>query len=361
MSTTIEREKIGQKDNVYINIVIPGSSDNVSNIPATYNQTFNQAILADPSQYYCSVIRFALPLDTIPIQHFPVDTSQNNPNVTICTVYIKDAGYNTQAFGTLTSQQVIWQPENSLTAPTPQGSAPFFTPNQTGSDYYNNFSIQNVVNMFNVAIQAAVTAAGLAVTAPYYSWNPATNLFSLTISAGFAASGHSLGVNTAAQNYFDSFNVWEDIQNHIFWYNTTLPSGASFPYTFSEDYTSIDLWFDVRRIIIQSNGLPILNESIPVQNATTGQVSGVVVFSPILTDYILPLSNPEDLKSVAVYVPTSQYRLVDMQSNAPLVKIDLTFFWQDKNGNQFPVNISPRQQSSVKIAFLNKHLYARGK
>lgn len=354
MRSQIEKHK----DNTYLNIVInPLSSLGARDTPAVYDENLTIPVLSNPSEYYCSVIRFSLPLDTIPILKFPVDVSQNNPNVSYLVFGIRNA------LGTMFSEQVIFTPTSNLTAPTPAGSAPFFTNQQAVSDYYNIFSIRAMVNMFNAALSAAVTASGLGVASPYYTYDPNTELFSLTVPQAFQATAASIYMNKYAKNFLSSFEFFFDsttfVDDYLYYHVLTyLPPLVGTNYIFYEDYISVALWFDLRKIVITSTTLPVNPESVPSQNPNDGgRTNGLVSYNPIITDYIIAFDLTNQIQTVAVYNPTSQYRLVDMSSNSPLNKINLAFYYYDKFGNQFPVYVSPSQQISIKLGFFRKELY----
>lgn len=346
------------KDNIYLNIVMNGM--NGVNTVATYDQTYTNTFLTGPEHYYCSVIRFVIPLNEVPIFHMGnyVDTTQNNPNITTLLVVIKTAAPSVA--GTVYTSPLVWTPESNYPAPSPQPSAPYFLNDQKISNYYNVFSVQNVVDCFNTAIDAVMTLAGMTgVTRPYILWNPSTTLFSLVVAQDFLNTGYSLGLNSLAENYFDSFHFYEDVLNtdYYYWVLPT-PKGQTAPFTYTEDYSSFPLWVDIRKIYITTTSLPVNQEVTPVQNPQTGgSISGFVVNQPIITDFALNFNNPSELKTVAIYNPTAQYRLIDMTASGPLRRVDLAIYWQDKYGNSFPIYISGNQQASVKLAFLKRHLY----
>lgn len=365
MSLTQRQSSMGinkTKDNVYLNVVInQDSSQGNLSTPAVYNEHLTIPVIDDCSKYYCSIIRFDIPLNGIPILIFPVDVTQNNPNQSSMIIGIQLGGVNFP-------QHVIYVSTNFEPAPMPGSGPIFFTNSQATNIYYWVFSIANMINMFNTAIRAAVVASGSGLgpaDTPFYTFNPVTQLITLTVTAAFIASGSILYRNEQADNYLSSFNSFYHGNNqpggfefaHIL---SPLPPGSPVggPYVFSEDYVSIDLWFSLRKILITTNSIPILSEYVPSQNPNVfGQNTGINASVPIITDFIPQLEYANQARSIAYYVPPGQYRLVDMISETPLNKINLNVLWEDKFGNLFPVNISIFQQMSIKLAFLKKDLY----
>lgn len=344
------------RDNIYLNLTInPDPSVGERNTVAVFDQTLSTPVINDPSQYFCSVIRFSLPLSEVPLFKFPLDVNQNigptSWNNSYLIIGVTNAGIQFP-------QRVVYVPNNNLTPPTPALVAPFYTNDQSISDYYNIFSITHFIDMINTALAAAVVAAGLAVTAPFYSWNPQTELISLTVSAAYIATGSTIFMNKYMQNYLSSFNLTYNATT--FQYTHRIPAGAG-PFTIQQDYISISLWFDIRKVILQSKNIPVTPESVPSQNVNNisqlGLPTGLNAWTPILTDFIVSYDDANQIKSIIVYNPQPQYRLIDMTSQTPLQKIDLQFFYLDKFGNKFPIYISPSQQATVKLGFFKKHLY----
>ena len=64
-----------------------------------------------------------------------------------------------------------------------------------------------------------------------------------------------------------------------------------------------------------------------------------------------------DFRSVFQYVPSAQYRLIDLISDSPLSSFDLRFFWQGVDGTLNPIYIPFNAAIEVKIAFIKKTIY----
>lgn len=348
------------QDNQYINIVIDANKDIApDNTPAYYDETLSNAILYNPSEYYCSIIRFSVPLDLVPIFQFKVDVRQNNPIISNYVIGIKYLGVEYP-------EKVALEPSSNTPAPVPSGSAPFFNQAQVTSSYYNIFSISSFINMINTALIDSVAASGLILSfAPYYIYNPVTELISLVIDNSFLTSGAEIFMNVYMKQYLSSFNLFFDVntksQDYLYYHVLTpfppnSPVGG--PYTYSEDFISIGQWFTLRKLFVTTTSIPINTEVVPAQT-TTGSLSGTNNFVPIITDFIIDFNNnTSSIISTAVYNATAQYRLVDMTSNSPLQKINLQFFYEDDDGNQFPIFISPGNQVTCKIGFFKKYLYS---
>jgi hypothetical protein len=202
---------------------------------------------------------------------------------------------------------------------------------------------------------------------PYYQYDEVTNLIVLHFTDAFLETGMKIVMNSQLVNYLSSFNLYHDVtpiqppvNNAVTLYYHDLreiPPIFTSPYSLSEDYISIALWFDLRKVIVTSNSLPSTPEIIPSKNSNGDNTStGSVVYNPILTDFAVDLQTANDLQSVLIYNPTI-LRLTDLSGKSPISRIDITFSWQDRFGNQLVIPINSYQQASIKLLFVKKSLY----
>lgn len=347
-------------DNVYLNIVITNNVSSTDpypkNIQAVYDETLTQPILNIPSEYYASIIRFSMPLDTIPFFSFPVDRTQNNANISQLLVGVKVlAGNEFSSF-------VTYVPQNDTPPPTSGGPNISYT--QSLSQYYFIYSIQPFINMINTALNTAFVAAGSpGGVAPFYVYDPITQLISLIVDNAFLVAGAQIFLNSYLKNYLDSFvfTTLNNIPNGAFKYFhnlTPTPYGQTSPFRYQQEYNSLDLWFDIRKIVVQSSSLPGSEEASPNYDPGESQgTNGRVSYSPIVTDFVISYNNINDVSSVLVMEPSPQYRLIDMNSNIPISRLNFSFYWLSKNGNLYPVLLSPNNSITMKIAFFKRSLY----
>ncbi len=446
------------KDNIYFNAVINADPTSTATVRCEYIGNLTQSILDTPKNYYCSIIRFILPIDAIPTLIFPLDIDQSNFLQSRLQIGINLGGSYPNPSdtrpgpvgGTNYVAPVIYVPGSNLPPPiTSSIVAPYYTNTQAISAFYWVYSIEQMIGMFNNTLNTAMIAAGMSllyiftltgpsnatigdiyedstgkkyqvngtivggttlalidaansgvplpitngvltkilgagdatisyisytamgIPRPYFTWNPLTNLISLTVTDAFLTTGAKIFVNRYMINYLASFKWFYDettfsLGQYFFLNTSVLPPDQTSPYIILEDYTTISLWFDLRRILIFSNTLPITPEVLPGSNnqRTTSTVaitspsnSNVVNYYPIITDFAVGLENANQLQEVLVYNPSAQYRLVDMTSDSPLNKIDLQFFWEDRYNNIIPVPLSTYQQASVKLLFTKKSIY----
>lgn len=370
-------------DNIYLNVIFDHNpNDGQAATPATYNVTKTVPILGKCSDFYCSIIRFDIPLDCIPLFIMPIIPNQGNPDLTPLIIGIEVAATDFPV-------NLLFEPED-LSQQIPVQNQLF----QVITKYYYVYDYSLLTQMANQAIQTAFTNAGSpggAGNAPFFRWNPVTQLIELYVSRAFVASGAHIFWNEYFNNYFgESFrtNFYDNlpaghnyepvilnattnvnayapfivpesldptIPGHLFPYGGASPQLGAW-YKFTQDFSTVSQWTSLRKILITSNTIPIINEIVPTQSST-GHQSGATSSLPIITDFVPNIDQANQSRSLAYYFPTSQYRLVDMISDTPLYNIDLSIFWQDKNGNKYPVEISLLQQASIKVAFVRKSMY----
>lgn len=358
---------MNQPDNVYLNITIPNPIDNSNPYPqnkvAIYDETLSQAVLTNSSNYYASIIRFSLPIDSVPLFVMPINSSpgQTNPNLTNLMIGI-DTGVSPAFIPH--DKYIIYKPANDLPAPVLSGGATQFSFSQTTDQYYFCYSIQLFINMINTALAAAFVAAGSpgGGLSPYYIFDSKTQLISVIVTAAFLGSKAKIYMNAALKVYLDSF-TFTTVNNintgsyrfvHDF---TALPFGGTSPYQFVEEYVSLDLWLDARKIIVTTNSIPIVLESSPTYTPSSFNPNGLAAYSPIISDYILSFNNIADVSSVITYVPSAQYRLTDLSSNQEINRIQLQFWWLSESGIQYPIYITPGQAITLKLYFGKKAIY----
>jgi hypothetical protein len=340
-------------DNIYLNVVFENNTN--QEIPAVYSVTKTIPLLDKPSEYYLAIIRMDVPLNGVPLLVMPIIPNQVNSNLTPFVFGIN--GFNTP---------VIYVPDNNNPVPVQNQPTQVITP------YYYVFSYQNVLDAFNTALAASYVAAGApgAAGAPFFIFNPVTQLISLIVATAFIAAPATVTCNIFAINYLEGFRFTLDVNTNTFTFvlENTGNNGFALPgqtlpvvsppthLAMSQEYITMEYWLNLRKIVLTSNTIPINPEYIPAYDSNGGQ-SGVSLSKQVLTDFVPSIESSADARSVAVYNPSAQYRLIDMIGDLPLINIDLQIYWSDKFGNYYPLMIEVLQQASVKIGFLRRDLY----
>jgi hypothetical protein len=372
----------GSKDNIYVNVVINGSSPNYNptepgipsiNTPPTgeggslaeYKVTKTAPFLDNPSAYYCSVVRFVVPLQLIPLFIMPII-----PNTYVNPGSPGNSDLSTLIFGMIylgnrTSQRVIYNADNILNAPIQN------QPTQVVTPYYYVYTYSHMIQMINLQLGSIWISSGLkaafpTLNPPSFIYDPVTQLISLIVPFIFVTGVATLYMNAASLQFLEGFHLsfqgynrpnGEDFvfipeDNPNFYYpNPGIPSTPQY-YKYTQDYNTLYYWTSLRKLIFSSQNIPITNEVVPANNDT-----GTYSSFPIITDFVIGTEQAGQSRSLAVYNPQGQYRLISLSGNSPISAIDIKIFWQDQQGNLYPLFIPQNQQASIKIGFFKKSLY----
>lgn len=355
-------------DHIYYNIVIPYQDNPMYNSTvATFVENRTQPILEKCDDWYVSIIRFYVPAESIPITALPILPFPNlNVNLTNLSIILSYNGINSN------ETILTYVPENNLVLPP--NSATATNPNYPITPYYYIYNYQNVIDIANNAIIVALanlktkpgTGAIATATAPFFTYNPITQLITLTADQTFYDTNTAVNLIKFYFNapFFTFFGAFPTLLTNLFLFNVN-----SFTYqfliknnginttgttiNFSQEYVTIGLWNIFKSLVFISGTVPVNAELIP---STDG--SGNVIGRRILTDYD-PLINDKagQSNSILQYYPQGPYRLISMISSTPLTKFDITLYWQDKSQNLYPLYILFDNVVTIKILFVKKNVY----
>jgi hypothetical protein len=424
-------------DYVYYNATIINNRTNTpfdrSADPAVrFQETRDSPIVGDASKYNFSIIRFTmngpnkdLPL-FIPVIRtgadnpggFPLPPGQSYVNLTIYSITVKMVITTTSPTTTTTyySTQPIWYvPETLDTSVAP---VPDISTTQTGQDltsrYYWVYTYSHLLDncvrpafqraMDDIATQASLT---LKTSAPYITYNPTSNLFTLyTDAAGFGGALRTSAGSSQDENatlYFNSnmYGLFTNFKNQ--YVNETGPGGsatertnliytgaegygvttAGVPYAQNvvsigsgvslkyfwnqvQDYESTStLWSPIESIVFNSTLLPLIFEQTgdPVRfgqsNSDTALTGSQSAFQPIITDIALPVENAQAYRELIYYAPQAEYRLASFaRSKQPINLIDIQVYWKNRlDGQLYPVYMFNCSSVSVKIMFRRRGVF----
>lgn len=124
-------------------------------------------------------------------------------------------------------------------------------------------------------------------------------------------------------------------------------------------YSPCPVWNCVRTLIFTTALMPITNELVATplilnSNPALDSNDSNNNFSPIITDLEVPLTRGDETKPTITYTPQAEYRLIDLQSNAPINGIEISIFWKDQYGYQHQFVLEPGCNASIKLLFRKK-------
>lgn len=418
----------GDPDYVYYNATIVNNQTGLTidpiNPAVRFQETRSVPILRDASKYNFSIVRFTmngcgkdLPL-FIPVIRTGADNPTNNVNLTIYSVSLMATfnwviGGNPYTFSCQTTQPLIWTPEtlDLAQAPIPDPSTC-----QSGQDlstrYYWCYTYTHWLDITNTALRACITdiqsqfnanwvnpagwnqvapAPTLNTVAPYITYNPQSNLFTLYADRyGFGGTARTapstadesfrLFFNANMYGMYSNFNniyynYPNGLTNEILIYPIlyqnilTAPSPpapvAKSYWIMNQDYESTSsLWSPIESIVFTSTMMPLVFENTgdPVKfgDSIIGQQGNIQsAFAPIITDIALVNESASDYRGYIQYFPSAEYRLSSFQrSKMPINNVDVQVFWKNRlDGQLYPVQMFNGSSVSIKFMFRRRGVF----
>jgi len=358
------------------------------------NLTFSEtrsgsALIEIPRDYFFSIVRFEIDSPTLPV--FIAEPASGSVNSLIYTFVIETVDNENNPVNVY-KQQVQFVPSNNIPAPTTTAS-----PNLS-SDYYFVHTYHRFISMVNTTL-ASIFASIAApercavAAAPYFMYDSASGLNTLYVTQEFETTNNpsprklNLYWNAPTETLFSGFDTTaisdaESIRldggvagahlnkyykmNVNNYYNnniTTVKTGelTSMAYiTMVQNYASFAMCSPIQNIVFTTSGnLPISNAqtAAPVIYASSGDCliqGNSNDITPILTDFIVPLTKGTEYKPKINYSP-SIYRLIDLNGNNPIKSVDLQVYWKSKIDSKLhPLVLGSQCGATCKIMFRKK-------
>ena len=387
----VTQNRMDNKGNLYLHeyvdlYAINGNNLNTLPVPLQFTQTRNKPFLEKPDDYYLSVVRFSVDTNSLPVFNAFIQFNQANRDLTIYSVTLTWNNpvapfqqFNQQNF-------IIWQPQD-LVSPIPQPpslSGDGFQDDSTGYYYAYNYAyvLQLINNTFTTcfnALNVQVVAAGLVLPtthAPVMTWNNDKSISILNADvlgySSTAASKILIYMNIPLYNLFNTLPAYIESNTSTIGKNFRIDMSSfgnstvvGFPFylpTYNalqvfQEQTCISVWSPVSGIVITSNTLPInstniANPCIYLNSIATNNNGNNSNVSPVITDF---QAENNQYKNSIIYVPSAQYRYIDLTGNSPLYTIDINMYWKNKVGEYIPLRLSAGCSATVKILFQRKN------
>lgn len=384
-------------DTQYLDVQIPGpdATSGVHFVDATVEVARTQAILDNPSDWYMAIIKATIPLTSTPLYIMPIftqaqgNTGPYDPTLTpyIIGLIVTPSSGPQVWFGA----NVRWSPEVIVAGGGPG------TDWSNQNQYYYMYSINHFLILINNALdtvwasflsaypayagnappQFTINSAGVvgvqASVILAQNYTPGSGIPRVQMAQNLALGSLLAGFPLFSPQQANPSPLWDatSILNAQQIYEPTVGildavSVAGFFYwTFYEQTATPAAWAAPRTLLIVSNDLPAWPEALPgpttgpspLQYAQPGvnvtQPGGGAAQYPIIASYDCQYNNLSDIRSVAFYIPTV-YRLVNLLSNAPLYKFQITIQWSDPENSIHTLSLSQNQSAQLKFVFLRK-------
>lgn len=365
-------------DVIYFNINIPFAPNDIGQSPAIFSQQLNLPIVYSPDEYYLAIVRFRVPTAAIPIFIAPIqpnlppyfNTNVGNGAPMIFSVSLSFMGVTSPQ----TFVNFITTTPNAPTSTPLTPAHPFIDP----LPFYYIFTYGIFIEMINIAFQTAFTALGGMIAlpggsvAPYLIFDPITERISLIAQTAFYDLALPTPIEVFSNDFlyafldplpifFNGFNLANglDVQYNIYnqnnnFYNPPNAAPAIPPlfYAMTQEFTSLSNWNNFRSLQIVSNTLPIKTEFVPQSLINTGMVASV----PILADFVPVTELGPEARTNVQFIIDGPWRFINMYGKVAISKIDISIYWTDQLGAQFPVFIPYNQSVTMKLMFIKKSI-----
>lgn len=365
----------------YYDVLISNlNNQNISSLPAQYQETRQQAFLAKPSLYKMSVVRWTADTTSLPIWRCQIKPDAIDANDSIYSITFNYLGVSYQAY-------LQYQSQNLVT-PVPPPPSKLNGTQSNSNLYYDVYSYQYVVYLFNQLLIDVFNLLPSAISdltfPPSMIYNPDNKTISLYCDSAYYSNVNtvdpqiSIFFNPATANLFSSFPFFinkfisttgENYQliTDIFGLSNLSPyppssavGSATYKYealVIYQEYSTVAQWNPVVSLVMTSTSLPVApnavsgvinqqninGQSIPVNGASNNLVY------PIITDFSIDATI--GFKPFIYYVPTAQYRYIELLGSTPLTNIDIALFWKDRTGQLNTFILAGTASISIKLLF----------
>lgn len=383
-SVTITRKVPGpyRSDTFYLNFGIPNTSVESVQILTQFDNR-SSFILANPSDWEVTIIRFNIPTIYIPIFIFQPELYGITMTIDISgTTYTSGTYYLPLPSPTESSQNFPEQPQNYI---------------MFHEDFINSINLgflaayNNLTAALPVGDHAEFTSHS---TYPYMAMNPETQLITIYMPNGYlsdsatpteigyspdgfagqAGSGYgliNLFFNQALYSFFPNFQaiyngvyppypanqydyqilaknrgINQGQMPNVVPYPLTTPPISEGAFAMTQAYDTLTNWTQFKSIAIISANLLTEPEYIASQSGMTQNLSKAILF-----DFNPSFDPSINNKSVLQYYPSGPLRWANMIQSLPLQSIDITIQWEDIFGNFYPIYIPYGAEADLKMCF----------
>lgn len=319
---------------------------------ATYKKNNTEPILYLPHHYSLAITRFSIGTGTIPVL---VAEPRGGGNPAEQLAYSFSIGYNGE------HRTVFME---------------FEVPTVTVDikNFYFYYTYSRFLKAVNKALSdaynlALAEIAGFPVSvAPLITFDPVTKLFTITaptadytegigppIEVYMNAKAEALFSSWDTINYFNQggFNDEPELAYRIRFYDKgNNIDGLN--YKIEQDYEMLTRWNSFKSLQITSN-LPIQNEFI--ENDYNSLDSSKTTTQNILKDYIVLYQEGSSVARTTIDYTNKELEYIDLKGVEPIRDIEVSVFWVDQNGKQYPLYLANNETVLIKLLFKNKEQF----
>lgn len=325
-------------------------------VQAITTETRTTPILDKSNDWFVSIIRFDVDSHTLPINVPLMQTGSLTNTQSVITLRYLGVSYS----------QVV--------------TLPPFIPQDQLYTFPTIYNYNDWLFRVNLAAALAFASIGIAGDPPKFIYDANTGLIDLFVDGNYISgvvNKVEIFMNQQLFTYFTNFahdyqpiNTTDPLLKYRIVINDdntivqpAVGSRQGLPisvqttinlYLINDTAPSTGSWSSVRSLILQSTLLAVKPETLPNNNNQNNFASNNTL--PILSDFLVPIENKvTDFRIVNEYLPTAQYRYLDLISETALTSIDIKFSWSDFTGNIYPLYMLPNTSFSVKLLFQKRN------
>jgi hypothetical protein len=359
----MSRSGVGSPEHIYYEVVLPNGyrAPNYPNADAVETDQRNTAIITSPSQFEVSILRLQIPGGCIPIKVMEM-AWQGGANIrdTIYTLEMSLGASNA-------TTRIQWETEDD-TAPFP-ASLDNRTIYPEYAAYYSMRSFNTWARMVNSAMVVAFGAlAGRTVgtIAPFITYDGTAELFTLWVDSVSALTDNLvIRFNQPLKNVFGS--TWHAVKTLSpiggeVAYQIVLPliPGTEIPpaypgrpfYAYKQEYQNVNTsdFSSLASIFVTSDMATRLQLEPNFLQDGQGTVSRGSANQQrnVLTNFGITNGN---VRQDIVYVPSSEYRRIELLNSQPIYSIRMAIFWEDYSGNLYPICVPAGKAANMLLLF----------
>jgi len=214
-----------------------------------------------------------------------------------------------------------------------------------GSEFY--FSLHDLLEEFNDAlsnIMGSLNAGeNTAYTAPFFSF--ADNLWSLTTDSIFR-SNVTLYFGSETYCLFNTFEFKGfNFGNSLTFAQLVFSEGKDIEV---QRQNTLEVFLPIAKLLLKSD-MPVLEEAVPDYNSSSNQSKST---DTILTDYVITPSDSSNLFNIE-FTAQGNHRYMSLMNQDNFTSFSINAFWQDREGNQYPLLVAGGGYLDMKFQFVN--------
>jgi len=354
---------------IYYDLHMTNKDYTKSDTDCRFYETRNNPYLMCPENYFVSVSRFHIDTPNLPVFIPEMDFTGNKNTSLTSTKYVFTMKYLNWEI-----QKIVnYYPENKFVKWNEDN---FINGEQNiNSEYYYVYNYQHWIKLLNetllllTQIFNATTAQN--IKSPFFEFdvsNKTLILMADSASFGDLTTNVQLYCNTALQRLLSGFQFQYMNYSNLtsLNYKFVIINTGSNNYIMEDDSifiqmysdsSPVSLWNPIQSIVFTSVLLPIspsFQSPLTAFNSLNYSISSNTNTTQIITDFQVAVDGNNNYRNSIDYIPSAEYRFVDMYGNSPLSTIDISVYWKDRGGNLHPLTLTAGSNANIKLLFRRK-------